>query len=230
MNSGRLVPRQVVTKNGVLTTRWTKEDTYFTSSRHTPIPSPVASPESKLPRGAVKEMRDIRAATTDRLKATYDALVGIQPYRSYERYTEGLAALRSAFENREYDKMKVLGQHLSLTTEPEVILRTFDHLQAREIDNIPEIFTNEAWEDFQNINFVLTVSTIGGPPPTIKPLSRDERLGLANHAAELIFTRPGSADKVYDLIVERGITDPDNLTATLDESEGYSNAVFGGVL
>jgi len=231
MCMGNLVQQKVVDKNGNLTTRWVR-DYYNRGSglSDLPAPKPVSSTEQKLPRGAVKEMKEIKARLTEKLQLEHNETNKHGYGHLHNRYIDSLDAVNSAVANREHDKLLVFDKHMSVEFPPEHLSQCVEYLQSRGHEAIPERFTSELMADFSKLSKKLRTQTIGGYPETIKNLSMDERNGLMDHAAELMFLNPGSGEKVYSLIVDHGITNHDQLTAVLEESGRINTPFIGGIL
>lgn len=226
-----LVQRQIVDKNGNLTTRWIRPSDWDTSTRNLPAPKQGSfTTESKLPRGAVKEMKEIKSRLTDKLKEEHKVTNLMRYGFAYDRYMDNLKAVSEAVENREYDKLRIYDEHLTVTQPAQSLSDFIDHLQEQGHESIPERFTPELMEEFTKLSYKVRTVTLGGFPDTLKNLDNDERDAISNHAGELMFLNPGSEEKIYSLVVDHGVTDPDNLTATLKESERINTPFIGGIL
>jgi hypothetical protein len=226
-----LVQRQIVDKNGNLTTRWIRASDWDTSTRNIPAPKQaIFTTESKLPRGAVKEMKEIKSRLTEKLKQEHEASNPLGYGYPYDRYMSSLKAVNEAVDNREYDKLRIYDEHMTVTQHPEHLSAFIDHLQAQGHESIPERFTPELMEEFTKLSRKVRTVTLGGFPDALKDLDNDERDAISNRAGELMFLHPGSGEKIYSLIVDHGVTNPDNLTATLEESERINTPFIGGIL
>lgn len=220
-------------KNGHLTTRWMREDAAYFPTRSIKAPELRSTSEDKLPRGAVKEMREIRTALTARLKEDYKQAQSRgwnNMYGRDENHQNALVLLKEAFQNKEYDKMRVYEKYLSIDQKPKELSQLVDLLRDMTDGDVADKFTDGFMGEFWKLNRTMKTVTLGGFPPAIKHLSADERNDVMDFASELMFTRPGSGERLTSLITERGITDYDSLASALDESKEINNAVFGGVL
>lgn len=228
----KLIQRQMIDKNGRLTTRWVREDAYYYPQSTITPPKPAAhSPESKLPRGAVKEMKALKTSITERLAQDFAAYQARE--RHYARdhnYRAALVALNDAFQNKEYDKMKVYEKHLGVERNPEYLSAVIDTLRSVTDGDVADGFTDEFVRDFWKISGRVRHAILAPMPETIRGLSEEERTTIVDYASELLFHNPGSYDRLESFIIDRGIFDYDSLAGALEDSKNIKGAVFGGML
>lgn len=226
-----LVRQQIVDKNGNLTTRWVKDYGYSTSNRSLPAPTAVTSTtESKLPRGAVKEMKEIKASLTTRLKAQHKEVNRMGYTFLHDQYTDCLHEVTNAVQNRHYERLRVYDKYMDVNFKPQYLTQFVDYLQSQGHEGIAESLSPETMEGFNALSKKLRTSTLGGYPETIKHMTEEERNDLMDHAGELMYLKPGSEEKIYSLIVDHGIKNHDQLTAALEESDRINTPFIGGIL
>jgi hypothetical protein len=228
----KLIKRQMVDKNGRLTTRWVREDAYYyPQSTATPPKPAIPSSESKLPRGAVKEMRELKSSITERLAKDFaEYQKRERHFTRDDKYRAALASLNEAFQNKEYDKMKVYEKHLSVEHHPEYLSTVIDTLRSVTNGDVADGFTDDFVRDFWKISGRVRHAILAPPPETIRGLSAEERTTIVDYASELLFHNPGSYDRIESFIIDRGIFDYDSLAGALEDSKEIKGAVLGGML
>lgn len=226
-----LVRQQIVDKNGNLTTRWVKDNGYSISRKSIPAPQQTAfTSESKLPRGAVKEMKEIKARLNERLKAQHKEVNRMGYSFLHDQYTDCLTEVNNAVQNRYYERLRVYDKHMDVTFKPSHLTKFVEYLQSQGHEDIADSTSPETMDGFKKLSKKLRTSTIGGYPETIKHMTEEERNDLMDHAGELMYLNPGSEEKIYSLIVDHGIKNHDQLTAALEESERINTPFIGGIL
>ena len=227
----RLIQRQIVDKNGRLTTRWVRSDAYYYPQSPIKVPAASPAPDGKLPRGAVKEMRELKVSITERLAKDYKEYVARNgTYSSNSHYMAALALVKEAALNKEYDKLKVYEKHLSVERNPEYLSSVIDTLRSVTGGDVAEGFTDEFVDDFWKISGKVRHTILAPMPETIKGLTAEERDTIVDYASELMFHNPGSYERLRSFIIDRGIFDYDSLAGALEDSDGIKSAVFDGML
>lgn len=236
MYMSNLVQQKVVDKNGNLTTRWVRDpflaDVYGASNRASSLPAPKTafSTDQKLPRGAIKEMKEIKSRLTDRLNSQHKEVNRMGYGFIHNQYMDCLAEINNAVQNRYYERLRVYDKYMDVTFKPEYLTQFVEYLQSQGHDDIADSVSPETMEGFKTLSKKLRTSTIGGYPETIKYMSEEERHDLMDHAAELMFLKPGSGEKIYSLVVDHGIINHDQLTAALEETNRINTPFIGGIL
>lgn len=227
--------KKVVDKNGKLTTRWVRDysasTAYGISRKALPV-HPTASPsvvQEELPRGAVKEMVEIKKHLIHRMKLEYSE-INRSSFLSYDRYTDNLSAVNEAVYNRQYEKVRVYAQYLTVDFPAKHLSQFVDHLQSQGHAGIADNLSHETMDGFKKLSKKMRTVTLGGFPETIKYLTTNERDALMDHASELMYLNPGSAETVYSLIIDLGMTEHNRLSEALTDSDQINKPFLGGFL
>lgn len=220
MSRNNLVPRTLTDRNGVQTTRWIRPATESKVDLAA-IPKPV------LPRGGVKELTDINRRLKNEIKSLQK-----DSYSSRRHYAmkEAGEVLQEAFEGRELEKLRVFDRYLIEAEYPVYLSDTVDALLERGHENIVDGFTQEFFEDSSKFARKVRTHTIGGFPETLKDLTPDERVETHVNGVIVMFENPGSGQKLYDLLVDRGTTKRGEFEALLQASEDIDSPLLGGAL